>query len=100
MLLYNGQEEGGDGDFVSFGLSDGYPEFRFNLGGSPAVIRSRRAVTLDEWHTVRLQRDRATGETADGARRLGLHSRVHSSNGSGVLKQLTVSVTGILVRMV
>ncbi|XP_037075728.1 basement membrane-specific heparan sulfate proteoglycan core protein-like isoform X4 [Pollicipes pollicipes] len=67
LLLYNGQEDGGSGDFVSFGLADGYPEFRFNLGGSPAIIRSRRAVVMDTWHTVRLQRDKHQGKlTVDG----------------------------------
>ena len=63
MLLYNGQEPGGGGDFVSFGLRGGYPEFRYSLGGRPALLRSQRAVVMDMWHTVRLQRDREQGES-------------------------------------
>ncbi|XP_043237332.1 basement membrane-specific heparan sulfate proteoglycan core protein-like isoform X3 [Amphibalanus amphitrite] len=70
LLLYNGQQSTGDGsggDFVSFGLREGYPEFRFKLGGAPAVLRSRRAVIMDMWHTVRLQRDKNRGKmTVDG----------------------------------
>ena len=62
MILYNSQREGRDGDFVSFGLSSGYAEFRFNVGSGPAVLRSRQPLALGQWHTVKLARDRKEGE--------------------------------------
>ena len=62
MLLYNDQRVNDSvGDFVSFGMSDGFAEFRFGLGSSPAIIRSKRQLTLYEWHTVVLSRDQKVG---------------------------------------
>nr|XP_045613717.1 basement membrane-specific heparan sulfate proteoglycan core protein-like isoform X12 [Procambarus clarkii] len=62
LILYNSQRAGSeDGDFVSFGMSDGYAEFRFDVGSGPAVIRSRQPLELDQWHTVKLSRDRKEG---------------------------------------
>jgi len=69
LILYNGQSAvGGSSDFVSFGLVQGYPEFRFNLGGETAVIRANRTLTFGgQWHTVRLARHRQKGSlTVDG----------------------------------
>ncbi|CAG7838540.1 unnamed protein product [Allacma fusca] len=61
MLLYNGQHRDGSGDFVSFGLSNGIPEFRFDVGSGPAVIRGDRPVDIGRWSTVKLTRDRTEG---------------------------------------
>jgi hypothetical protein len=40
----------------------GYPEFRFDVGSGPAVIRSDRPINLGEWHSVQLSRSRADGK--------------------------------------
>ncbi|XP_047486490.1 basement membrane-specific heparan sulfate proteoglycan core protein-like isoform X30 [Penaeus chinensis] len=62
LILYNSQRESQeDGDFVSFGLSGGYAEFRFDVGSGPAVIKSRQPLALNKWHTVKLSRDRKKG---------------------------------------
>ena len=48
-------------DFVSFGLKEGYPEFRYNVGTGPAILISPKPVRLGEWHTIRIVRDRKNG---------------------------------------
>lgn len=58
LILYNGQQAGGSGDFISFGLNNGFPEFRFDVGAGPAVIKSDRDIDLGKWHTVKLSRNR------------------------------------------
>ena len=63
LILYNSQRAGAeDGDFVSFGMSGGHAEFRFNVGSGPAVIRSREPLELNAWHTVKLSRNRKEGK--------------------------------------
>ncbi|KAL5013502.1 hypothetical protein ScPMuIL_007772 [Solemya velum] len=61
MVLYNGQYETGHGDFVCFGLQGGYPEFRYDVGSGPAIIRGNHSLQLNEWHKVRLSRNRKEG---------------------------------------
>ena len=61
LILYNGQERGGGGDFMSLGLNRSYVEFRFDVGSGPAVIRSANPITIGEWHTVKLNRNRKQG---------------------------------------
>ena len=61
LILYNGQQAGGSGDFISFGINNGYPEFRFDVGSGPAVIRSDKPLELGKWHTVKLNRNRKDG---------------------------------------
>ncbi|CAG0883138.1 unnamed protein product [Darwinula stevensoni] len=60
LILYNGQMAR-KGDFISFGLKDGYAEFRFDVGSSPAVIRSEHPLEMGHWHTVKLARNRKIG---------------------------------------
>ncbi|XP_071944831.1 basement membrane-specific heparan sulfate proteoglycan core protein-like [Antedon mediterranea] len=62
LLLYNGQKTDGNGDFFSFGLNNGYAEFRFELGGGVAIIRSEESLQLGQWHTVTLKRQSRTGQ--------------------------------------
>ena len=71
LLLFNGQHEanslpGGQkyGDFVCFGMKGAYPEFRFDVGSGPAVIRGEMPLQLNRWHTVHLKRDRKSGTYA------------------------------------
>ena len=48
LIFYNGQKSDGKGDFISLSLSDGYLEFRYDLGKGPAVIRSVAAAISPE----------------------------------------------------
>jgi len=61
LILYNGQQAGGSGDFISLGLNNGFPEFRFDVGAGPAVIKSDKAIELGRWHTVKLSRNKKDG---------------------------------------
>lgn len=61
LILYNGQKKDGTGDFVSFGLVNGHPEFRFDVGSGPAVIKSEDPIEMGQWTTVKLNRDRRGG---------------------------------------
>ncbi|XP_021372607.1 basement membrane-specific heparan sulfate proteoglycan core protein-like isoform X2 [Mizuhopecten yessoensis] len=62
LVIYNGQyDTGTTGDFVSFGMSEGYPEFRFDMGSGPAIIKGARKLTLDQAHTIKLTRNRRQG---------------------------------------
>ncbi|KAJ7379698.1 Basement membrane-specific heparan sulfate proteoglycan core protein [Desmophyllum pertusum] len=62
LILYNDQlTKDSVGDFISFGMSNGFAEFRFNLGFEPAIIRSQQPLRLYEWHTVILSRDEKEG---------------------------------------
>ncbi|XP_045130066.1 basement membrane-specific heparan sulfate proteoglycan core protein-like isoform X13 [Portunus trituberculatus] len=62
LILYNSQRAGPDeGDFVAFGLIGGYPEFRFNIGAGPAIIRGTQPLEMNQWHTVKLSRNRKEG---------------------------------------
>ncbi|XP_064459482.1 basement membrane-specific heparan sulfate proteoglycan core protein-like isoform X3 [Ornithodoros turicata] len=58
LLLYNGQQEDGGGDFISMGLTDGYVVFRFELGSGLGYIRSEQPVQVDAWHTAKVTREK------------------------------------------
>ena len=62
LVLYNGNEDTGKGDYVCFGLREGYPEFTFDVGSGPAIIQANETLKLNQWHTVRLERNRKTGK--------------------------------------
>ncbi|XP_070527636.1 basement membrane-specific heparan sulfate proteoglycan core protein isoform X6 [Cardiocondyla obscurior] len=61
ILLYNDESAQGHGDFIILSLNNGYPQFKFDLGSGPAVIRADKPVTLSEWHTIKIQRNRKEG---------------------------------------
>ncbi|KAH9504452.1 hypothetical protein Btru_063679 [Bulinus truncatus] len=61
LLLYNGQYDADSGDFVCFGLQQQVPEFRFDVGSGPAIIRGNRSLELNKWHTVHLKLNRGNG---------------------------------------
>lgn len=61
LLLYNGQHTQTNGDFVCFGLSGAVPEFRFDVGSGPAIIRGKNPLELNKWHTVHLRREKKNG---------------------------------------
>lgn len=66
LILFNGahgsQQGGqvpgsGDGvDFVSLGLKNGVPEFRFNVGSATALIRGSKKLVLGVWHSIKIER--------------------------------------------
>ena len=59
LILYAAQDKSaaGGGDFISFGLRSGVPEFRFSLGsGGAAVIRGRKAISFGQWHSAKISR--------------------------------------------
>lgn len=60
LLIYNGQNISADGDFMCLGMRDNAVEFRFDVGSGPVIIRSD-PVDLNQWHTIRVQRDRKDG---------------------------------------
>ena len=62
LILYNDHHAGGNGDFMSFGLQNGYPEFRFDVGAGPAVIRGDTPLQIGKFHTVKLSRNRKEGK--------------------------------------
>ncbi|XP_076481704.1 terribly reduced optic lobes isoform X1 [Bombus vancouverensis nearcticus] len=61
IILYNDESNRGNGDFIMLSLVRGYPQFSFDLGSGPTMIRAEKPVTLGEWHTIKLQRHRKEG---------------------------------------
>ncbi|GAB1602266.1 basement membrane-specific heparan sulfate proteoglycan core protein-like isoform X6, partial [Argonauta hians] len=61
LIMYEGQATD-NGDFMCLGLRGRYPEFRFNVGSGPAIIRGNKSLELNKWHTVRLKRNRKEGK--------------------------------------
>lgn len=62
MILYNGQKSENKGDYILFGLRQGIPEFRFDVGSGPAIIKGELLLKLNKWHTVRLFRHGKNGK--------------------------------------
>ncbi|CAL7942482.1 unnamed protein product [Xylocopa violacea] len=58
IILYNDQFNTGTGDFLLLSLISGYPQLKYDLGSGPATIHAKKHVTLGEWHTIKLQRNR------------------------------------------
>ncbi|EDW02563.1 GH22063 [Drosophila grimshawi] len=54
LILYSGPEQ--RGDFIALYLHDGFVEFAFDLGSGPALVRSEYALSLGQWHTIRISR--------------------------------------------
>ncbi|KAL8568100.1 hypothetical protein ACOMHN_000324 [Nucella lapillus] len=61
IILFNAQNADGTGDFVSLAVRDGFVEFRFDLGGGEAVLRSRSIVEPGRSHRVIARRMRSSG---------------------------------------
>ncbi|XP_058809308.1 basement membrane-specific heparan sulfate proteoglycan core protein-like isoform X2 [Phymastichus coffea] len=61
ILLYTAENHNGDGDFMSLTLETGYPTFTFDLGSGPTIVKADRNISLGDWHTIILQRDRKSG---------------------------------------
>ncbi|XP_067139294.1 agrin-like isoform X3 [Centruroides vittatus] len=61
MLLYNGQQASGRGDFVSLNIVNGHIQFRYDLGSGMADISYESPVTLNVWHVVKATRLKRSG---------------------------------------
>ena len=61
LMMYNGQQNDGEGDFMCVGMRDSAVEMRFDVGSGPAVITSE-PIQLNDWHTIRLKRNRKEGQ--------------------------------------
>jgi len=61
LILYNGQKRDGSGDFFSFGLASGVPQFKFDVGSGLVAIKADRPVEIGKWSTVTLSRDKVGG---------------------------------------
>ena len=62
LIFYDSQVPLGQGDFISFGLSDGYAEFRFDVGSGPTIMRSHERLSMGDWHTVKISRTKKEGK--------------------------------------
>lgn len=62
LIFFTGADEGeGKGDFIAFGLELGFAVLRFDVGNGPAVVRSSQALSLGEWHRVKIHRKNNDG---------------------------------------
>lgn len=57
LLLYSGEKQNLDGDFIVISLNQGFVEFRFDCGMGEGVVRSDRPVILNSWNTLTIYRD-------------------------------------------
>lgn len=60
LILYNGQRRGG-GDFISLSLVGGIPQFRYSFGDQQGILAPEKALSLGEWHTIKVNRVRTNG---------------------------------------
>lgn len=60
IILYNGERRG-SGDYIALSLNNGYPEFRFDFGNDPTIIRAENPIKLGQWHTIKVNRVRKDG---------------------------------------
>lgn len=60
LILYNGRRRD-EANYIALSLNDGYPEFRFDYGGNPVVVRAEKPIDLKQWHTVRVHKVRKDG---------------------------------------
>uniref|UniRef100_T1IKD2 Basement membrane-specific heparan sulfate proteoglycan core protein n=1 Tax=Strigamia maritima TaxID=126957 RepID=T1IKD2_STRMM len=61
VIVYCGQSENGQGDFISLTLKNKRIEFRFDTGSGPAVIQSKDEVKENEWVEVKAERNHREG---------------------------------------
>ena len=60
LILYNGRQQSDQnprkGDFMCFGIREGYPEFRYDLGSGVVEINAKKPLEVGKWHTIKLER--------------------------------------------
>lgn len=89
VLLYCGESEEGYGHFTSLTLKDKHLEFRFDVGSGPAIIRSSKELTPNEWVAVTVSRylgegkivvngePAVSGRSPGGQKALSLHTPLY-----------------------
>ncbi|GFO16216.1 agrin [Plakobranchus ocellatus] len=61
IILFNAKHKNGSGDFVSLSIKNGFLEFRYDLGGGPAILRSQVPVERTVMHRVIAHQDKYLG---------------------------------------
>nr|XP_037874357.1 basement membrane-specific heparan sulfate proteoglycan core protein isoform X3 [Bombyx mori] len=56
LILYNSQNQGRTGDYIGLRLLDGVPEFIFDAGAEPVIVKGDRPLQLNVWHSIRVSR--------------------------------------------
>lgn len=56
LLLYNGNRNDGQGDFMAIFLNQGFVEFAFDLGNGITIARSVQPVGMGDWHNLTVSR--------------------------------------------
>ncbi|KAF2367998.1 Laminin G domain [Trinorchestia longiramus] len=68
LILYNSRHDELTGDYVAFGLQDGYAVYQFDVGAGTLSLTSDAPLTIGEWHSVKLSRNRKNGRmSVDGS---------------------------------
>lgn len=62
IILYNSRQNKNKGDYVAFGMQDGYAVYQFDVGAGMVSLTSDQPLALNEWHTVKLNRNRKNGK--------------------------------------
>ena len=61
LILYNGQNTNGNGDFLSINLVEGHVQLRYDLGSGFANLTSPEKVTMGEWQSLKITRNQKFG---------------------------------------
>lgn len=63
LLLYSSAESDSEAarDFLSLGLVDGTPVFKFNLGSGPEELPASSSIQLNQPNTIKIIRDKKDG---------------------------------------
>lgn len=56
IILYNGQRNDGEGDFMTLYLREGFVEFAYDLGTGIGIAKSEHRISMGEWHQIRVSR--------------------------------------------
>ncbi|CAG7786347.1 unnamed protein product [Allacma fusca] len=62
LILYNGQDANGKGDFIAIFLSNGLLNFFFDLGSGIANLTWSQPFTLNKWHWIVASREGRDGK--------------------------------------
>ncbi len=61
ILMYDGQESNGQGDFLYLALEAGRLVLRFDLGGGAVTAVAEGKVEMGRWHSAVIQREGTRG---------------------------------------
>lgn len=60
LILYNGGRRP-ESDYIALSLRDGYVVFKYSYGGNPGQVESVEPLQLNQWATVKVNRQRQNG---------------------------------------